>query len=126
VRKVISILLISLVLYIPICTLSIASWFSVYQDQIASTLCIKKDIKGNTCQGHCVLKNKMDLLQEDADDSSKIPNILENKNPVLFFELLCNIGFDTFASYFKTIKGYSINYSYLYSCTLLNPPDILR
>jgi|GEM_PF-7079522 len=33
--------------------------FNLNQTEIAQTLCVKKEVKGNTCQGKCHLKKMM-------------------------------------------------------------------
>lgn len=47
----------------------IAVRFNLNQAEIAQTLCVKKEVKGNTCQGKCHLK-KMMQASEDADKKS--------------------------------------------------------
>lgn len=44
----------------------ILAHFSVNQAEIARTICVKKNVTGNTCQGKCHLK-KMLKASEDAD-----------------------------------------------------------
>jgi hypothetical protein len=45
--------------------------WKVNQSTIAQTLCLKKEVKGNTCQGKCHLKIQMDTSEDD--ESHKIP-----------------------------------------------------
>lgn len=43
--------------------------FNLNQAEIAQTLCVKKEVKGNTCQGKCHLK-KMMQASEDSDNKA--------------------------------------------------------
>ncbi len=38
--------------------------FKINQDTLAKTHCVKKEIKGNTCQGKCLLKKRIDKAED--------------------------------------------------------------
>jgi hypothetical protein len=56
--------------------------FKINQDTIAKTLCIKKEIKENTCQGKCQLKKALE--KSDEEQQKQIPSFLKNKAEVLY------------------------------------------
>ena len=63
-ERALSILLLMVIL-LPIFT---KTWilldFKTKQVFIAQTLCIKKEVKDNTCQGQCHLQKQLDLVEE--------------------------------------------------------------
>ncbi len=49
--------------------------FQLNQSEIAKTLCVRKELKGNTCQGKCHLKkelNKLDSNEKKQGSSKKM------------------------------------------------------
>ena len=49
--------------------------FQINQSEIAKTLCVKKEVEGNTCQGKCHLKkelNKLDSTEKKQGASKKM------------------------------------------------------
>lgn len=49
--------------------------FQLNQAEIAKTLCVKKEVKGNACQGKCHLKkelNKLDSTEKNQGSSKKM------------------------------------------------------
>jgi hypothetical protein len=56
--------------------------FKINQDKIAKTLCVKKEIKNNGCQGKCHLKKQLD--KADEEEQKQAPNSTKEKVEILF------------------------------------------
>jgi len=56
--------------------------FKINQNQIAKTLCVKKEIKNNCCQGKCHLKKQLE--QADQEEQKQTPPNLKEKVEVLY------------------------------------------
>ena len=63
--------------------------FKINQAQIAKTLCIKKEIKNNACQGKCHLKKQLD--KTDEEEQKQVPNSLKEKSEVLYSHSLISL-----------------------------------
>lgn len=55
--------------------------FKTNQEQIAKTMCELKEVKNNTCNGHCVLKKELKKLE---DTERKIENSIKEKAELVF------------------------------------------
>ena len=55
--------------------------YSLFKSYIAKNLCIKKDTKGNCCQGKCFLRKQMKLTDENSN--SNTTNTNNKKNQVI-------------------------------------------
>ena len=55
--------------------------FKVNQAEIAATLCIKKEIKDNTCKGKCYLAKQ---LKKAAEQEKKESNLLKEKQEMVY------------------------------------------
>lgn len=55
--------------------------FKINQDEIAKTLCVKKEIKNNTCNGKCFLAKQ---LKKAADKEKKEMDLLKVKQEVVY------------------------------------------
>lgn len=55
--------------------------FKLNQKEIAATLCIKKEIKNNGCNGKCYLAKQ---LKKEAEKEKKEAEILKEKQEVLY------------------------------------------
>jgi hypothetical protein len=66
----------------------IVASFEGNRDVIAKTLCVKKDVVGNSCQGTCYLKKQLDTENEkDSIRSDKVSSetqFIETTSPVRF------------------------------------------
>ena len=56
--------------------------FKINQDKIAKTLCVKKEIKNNSCQGKCHLKKQLD--KADEEEQKQAPTNIKEKVEVLY------------------------------------------
>ena len=53
--------------------------YSLFKDYIAKNLCVKKEIKGNCCQGKCFLKKQMKLANENENSNGNNTNANNKK-----------------------------------------------
>ncbi len=68
--------------------------FKINREHIAKTLCVKKEIQNNTCQGKCHLKKQ--LKKADNEERKQVPKSQKDKHEVLY-------------SYFTKQNDYLIN-----------------
>ena len=81
-KQVTTYILVLLIFLQPFSKVWIYVSFKVNQDSIAKTLCVKKDIKNNCCQGKCHLKKQLE--QADKEEQKQTPQNLKEKVEVLF------------------------------------------
>jgi len=48
--------------------------YNLFRGYIAKNLCVKKDIKGNCCQGKCFLKKQLKLADENTNGNNANTN----------------------------------------------------
>ena len=48
--------------------------YSVFKSYIAKNLCVKKEIKGNCCQGKCFLRKQMKMTDENSNGNTTNTN----------------------------------------------------
>ena len=48
--------------------------YNLFKGYIAKNLCVKKEIKGNCCQGKCFLKKQLKLVDENDSSNANNPN----------------------------------------------------
>ena len=53
--------------------------YSLFKDYIAKNLCVKKEIKGNCCQGKCFLKKQIKLADENENSNGNNTNTNNKK-----------------------------------------------
>jgi hypothetical protein len=56
--------------------------FKINQESIAKTLCVKKEVENNTCQGKCHLKKQLD--KADEEEKKQAPTNTKEKVEVLY------------------------------------------
>jgi hypothetical protein len=56
--------------------------FKINQDSIAKTLCVKKEVKNNGCQGKCHLKKQLE--NADKEEQKQAPTNTKDKVEVWF------------------------------------------
>ena len=81
-KQVTTILLALIIFLQPFSKIWIVVSFKINQDTIAKTLCVKKEIKGNTCQGKCHLKKQLD--KADEEEQKQAPTNQKEKYEVLY------------------------------------------
>ena len=47
--------------------------FKINQESITKTICVKKEVKNNTCQGKCQLKKQLDNAAEEEQKQAPTP-----------------------------------------------------
>lgn len=82
-KQVTAIILATLIFLQPFSKIWIVVSFKINQESIAKTLCIKKEIKGNTCQGKCHLKKQLD--KADDEEKKQTQTNKKEKVEVLYF-----------------------------------------
>ena len=63
-KSLFALFLASLILLQPMLRFGITLSFQLNQKEIAKSLCVKKNIQGNTCQGKCYLKKQLKKAEE--------------------------------------------------------------
>jgi len=53
--------------------------YSLFKSYIAKNLCIKKDIKGNCCQGKCFMKKQMKMTDDNSTGNTTNTNNKKNQ-----------------------------------------------
>jgi hypothetical protein len=81
-KQVTTIILALLIFLQPFSKIWIVVSFKFNQESIAKTLCVKKEIKNNTCQGKCYLKKQLDKANEE--EQKQAPNNIKEKVEVLY------------------------------------------
>jgi len=56
--------------------------FKINLESIAKTLCVKKEVENNTCQGKCHLKKQLD--KADEEEKKQAPTNTKEKVEVLY------------------------------------------
>lgn len=64
--------------------------FKVNQDEIAKTLCIKKEVKNNTCNGKCYLAKQ---LKKGAEKEKQESSNLKEKQELVYTQTASNYNF---------------------------------
>jgi hypothetical protein len=82
VKQVTTILLALVIFLQPFSKIWIFVSFKINQESIAKTLCVKKDIENNTCQGQCHLKKQID--KADKEEQKQTPSNTKEKLEVLY------------------------------------------
>lgn len=58
--------------------------FTIHQDFISKTLCVKKDVVENTCNGKCHLSKQLEKTEDQSEDAPVLPENL--KEVILFYK----------------------------------------
>lgn len=69
----------------PLRQLIVVANFELRQSVIAATVCVKKDIPGNTCQGKCQLRKQLEQSadQDTSDPQNPSAPVTEKINAIL-------------------------------------------
>lgn len=81
-KNLLALILALLVLVQPFREIWIYVYFKINQDYIAKTLCVKREIKNNTCQGNCQLMKK--LAKTEKEENPSIPQVRERAEVQIF------------------------------------------
>lgn len=85
--------------------LFIYTQFKINQDEIARTICVQKEIKDNTCMGHCALKKS---LKQFDDNEKKMDNFLKEKAEIVYIQIDTEINYSIIISEYSTPKHHII------------------
>lgn len=73
--------------------------FKVNQDEIAKTLCVKKEVKKNTCNGKCYLAKQ---LKKGAEKEKQESSNLKEKQELVYTQTASNYNFTPIITIEKT------------------------
>lgn len=73
--------------------------FKINQDEIAKTLCIKKEVKNNTCNGKCYLAKQLKKAAEKEKQSS---SRLSEKQELIYTHTTSEYNFTSIVTIEKT------------------------
>lgn len=90
-RQLFVIILVSLLLVQPLSLTWIYASFLINRDYIAQNLCVKKEIRGNTCKGCCQLKKQ--LKQSNEQEQKSLPQGIRVKAEQIFCARSSSFGF---------------------------------
>jgi len=62
--------------------------YSLFKSYIAKNLCVKKEIKGNCCQGKCFLRKQMKMTDENSNGNTTNTNTKKHQ----IFEVIEFVG----------------------------------
>lgn len=91
------------------------------QDQIAKTLCEKKEEKENTCNGHCHLKKELKKIEESSTKTST-PSVFKQKLEWVFIIPVMEYNFLKLSSNRKQSSNYTENVFPLRVTKIFHPP----
>lgn len=97
--------------------------FKINQDKIAKTLCVKKEIKNNSCQGKCHLKKQLE--QADEEEQKQAPTNTEEKLEILYCQTHTSFSFlkATFFCENQALRNYKYDfYSSSFITDIFRPP----
>ena len=121
--KIVGLLVIAALFFQFFCKSAIISNYVINKDFIAKTLCIKKDIPKNSCQGKCHLKTQLENINPFNTEFpvEKLKDINETQ---LFFQLTFSCNYiSTFQSLLMFKRIYFKLSSFLLS--LYHPPELV-
>lgn len=124
-KQVTAILLVLLIFLQPFSKIWIVVSFKINQDSIAKTLCVKKEVENNTCQGKCHLKKQLD--KADEEEQKQAPTNQKEKYEVLYCYFSKPYDFLKYAdNYLSKLNGSYQNgfYSSSHITDIFRPPKL--
>jgi hypothetical protein len=97
--------------------------FKINQESIAKTLCVKKEVENNTCQGKCHLKKQLE--KADEEEQKQAPTNTKEKVEVLYCHNLTSFSIEKrniFAETKKSFFDYQFHFSSSYNTDIFRPP----
>lgn len=125
VRQVSTFIFAILIFLHPLCKMAIILSFKINQDIIAKTLCIKKEIKNNTCKGNCQLKKQ--LAKADEKEQEQTPSNQKEKYEVLYWHSQkSQFRPISLESYLRKLKPYGRKdlYTHSFTASIDRPPKL--
>jgi len=123
-KQVKIILLVLLIFLQPFSKIWIFVSFKINQENIAKTLCVKKEVKNNTCQGKCHLKKQLDKAEEEQ---KQVPTNTKEKVESLYChnQLLFDFLKQTVFDEKQSLNRYSTDFFISYFITdIFRPPKL--
>jgi hypothetical protein len=122
-KQVTTYILALLIFLQPFSKIWIVVSFKINQESIAKTLCVKKEVENNTCQGKCHLKKQLD--KADEEEKKQAPTNTKEKVEVLYCHNLINFSICRkiyFADKKQSFFDYKFQYSSSYHTDIFRPP----
>lgn len=123
-KQVTIILFALLIAFQPLGKVLIVVTFKINQKEIAKTLCVKKDIKNNTCRGKCHLKKQID--KADEQEKKQTPTTQKEQVDVLFCYNVHPLTLNNNAGYYETKKLYAYENNFFvpsFLTDIFHPPE---
>ena len=100
--------------------------YQVNKDFIAKNLCIKKEVKKNTCEGMCYLKKELEKVTEQSSSDSEEPTkrVQSNEEDVFHVSDIEIVKYANFYSENSNNSVYKISISD-YSISVDVPPPVV-
>ena len=125
-KQGLTILLALLIFLQPFSKVWIHISFKINQDKIAKTLCVKKEIENNTCQGKCHLKKQLE--KADEEEQKQAPTNTKEKVEVLYCQNQTPFDFIKVTVYYEnqTLNNYDFDfYSTSFITDIFRPPKTI-
>jgi hypothetical protein len=125
-KQVTTYILALLIFLQPFSKIWIVVSFKINQDKIAKTLCVKKEIKNNSCQGKCHLKKQLD--KADEEEQKQAPTNIKEKVEVLYCQTQRPFDFLKAVLFYEnqTLGNYACDfYSSSFITNIFRPPKTI-
>ena len=125
-KQGLTILLALLIFLQPFSKVWIHISFKINQDKIAKTLCVKKEIENNTCQGKCHLKKQLE--KADEEEQKQAPTNTKEKVEVLYCQNQTPFDFLKVTVFYEnqTLNNYDFDfYSTSFITDIFRPPKTI-
>ena len=121
-KQGLTILLALLIFLQPFSKVWIHISFKINQDKIAKTLCVKKEIENNTCQGKCHLKKQLE--KADEEEQKQAPTNTKEKVEVLYSQNHSALFLFNPVTEEKSTTYYSFHLSEKHLHSVFHPPKV--
>jgi len=95
--------------------------FTINQDFISKTLCIKKDVVENTCNGKCHLSKQLEKSEEQSEDAPVLPQNL--KEVILFYKKSVSFSWNWLNPSMVNVPCFSALHGVDISFSIFHPPQ---
>ena len=125
-KQITTFILALLIFLQPFSKIWIVVSFKINQDSIAKTLCVKKEVKNNTCQGKCHLKKQLE--KADEEEQKQAPTNTKEKVEVLYCQNQTPFDFLKVTVFYEnqTLNNYDFDfYSTSFITDIFRPPKTI-
>lgn len=125
-KQITTFILALLIFLQPFSKIWIVVSFKINQDKIAKTLCVKKEIENNTCQGKCHLKKQLE--KADEEEQKQAPTNTKEKVEVLYCQNQTPFDFLKVTVFYEnqTLNNYDFDfYSTSFITDIFRPPKTI-